>query len=239
MKAKLRPNGVVSSQCPDWGSTSNFENRGTATLDGAHEYQGQSFNRILFALQQCAGCGRGALAKVHDNGNWQTAVLESFFPCSQDVARLPAALPADLEAEFREAGLCSSVGANRAASALFRSTLEKTLKANGYEEIAASGFDKMNLQNKIDKATEEGVLTEALRNRAHDEIRVIGNDVLHDKWKTIPDEDVEAAHHYTQRILEAFYDHRQSVEKILVAKKRIADSAAQQATAASPQLTPP
>lgn len=100
-------------------------------------------------------------------------------------------------------------------------------------------LDKMNLQNKIDKATEEGVLTEALRSRAHDEIRVLGNDVLHDNWKTIPDEDVEAAHHYTQRILEAFYDHRQSVEKILVAKKRIADPAAQQATAASPQLTPP
>jgi len=37
----------------------------------------------------------------------------------------------------------------------------------------------------------------------------------------ISDEDVDAAYHYTQRILEAFYDHRDSVEKILIAKKRI------------------
>lgn len=234
MKVKLRPNGVVSSQCPDCASTSNFETRGTATVNDAHEYQGQSYKRILFALQQCAGCGRGALAKIHDNGSWPTAVLESFFPYSQDVASLPASLPSDLEAEFREAELCSSVGANRAASALLRSTLEKTLKANGYEEIAASGFDKMTLQKKIDKAAEEGVLTEALRSRAHDEIRVLGNDVLHDYWKTISDEDVEAAHHYAQRVLEAFYDHRQSVEKILVAKNRIVDPAAQQASSASP-----
>jgi hypothetical protein len=125
---------------------------------------------------------------------------------------------------------------HRAASALFRSTLEKTLKANGYEEIAPSGFDRMNLQNKIDKATEEGVITEALRHRAHNEIRVLGNDVLHDNWKTIPDEDVEAAHRYSQRILEAFYDHRQSVEAILVTKHRIADPT-DQATALSQQVT--
>jgi len=79
----------------------------------------------------------------------------------------------------------------------------------------------MRLQAKIDEAAADGIITEALRNRAHDEIRVLGNDVLHDSWMVISDEDVDAAYHYTQRILEAFYDHRDSVEKILIAKKRI------------------
>jgi hypothetical protein len=164
----------------------------------------------------------------------QTAVLESFFPYAREVAPLPDAVPRDVQAEFREAELCASFGANRAASALLRSTLEKTLKSNGYEEVAKTGFDKMKLQDKIDKATEDGVITESLRSRAHNEIRVLGNDVLHDTWKTIADEDVEAAHRYTQRILEAFYDHRESVEAILVAKKRMAGTG-QQVAAASPQ----
>lgn len=139
--------------------------------------------------------------------------------------RLSATFFKEGSPQFREAEVCYSVGANRGASALFRSTLEKALKANGYEDLAASGFDKMRLQAKIDKATEDGVITEALRNRAHDEIRVLGNDVLHDDWVKVEDEDVQAAHHYTQRVLEAFYDHRASVEKILIDKNRIPDPA--------------
>ena len=34
-------------------------------------------------------------------------------------------------------------------------------------------------------------------------------------------EEVDAAHQYTQRILEDFYDDRPGIEAILVAKKRI------------------
>ena len=44
--------------------------------------------------------------------------------------------------EYREAELCTSVGAWRGASALLRSALEKTLKANGY--TGGSLFDKIN-----------------------------------------------------------------------------------------------
>ena len=80
----------------------------------------------------------------------------------------------------------------------------------------------MSLQKKIDEAAADGVITESLRVRAHNEVRVLGNDVLHDDWKEVLEEDVETSHHYTQRILECFYDHRPSVETILIAKKRIA-----------------
>jgi len=166
-------------------------------------------------------CGRELLRNCTIEGKYTKRSYESFFPFASETAALPTKVPDDIEAEFREAELCSAAAANRGASALFRSTLEKTLKTNGYEDLSAKGHDKMRLQAKIDEAAADGIITEALRNRAHDEIRVLGNDVLHDSWMVISDEDVDAAYHYTQRILEAFYDHRDSVEKILIAKKRI------------------
>jgi hypothetical protein len=149
----------------------------------------------------------------------ETAVLEDFYPFSIDTAPLPNGVPPDIQAEFREAERCASFGANRAASALFRSVLEKTLKANGYTK--SSDPSLRDLQKRIDAASADGVITDARRKRAHEDIRSLGNDVLHDDWREITDEEVESSHRYTQRILEDLYDDRITVEAILVAKKRI------------------
>ena len=46
-------------------------------------------------------------------------------------------------------------------------------------------------------------------------VRVLGNDVLHDDWHEISEEDVSASRHYTQRILEDFYDDRETVLNLL------------------------
>ena len=162
---------------------------------------------------RCAGCGRGGIAKIHDNGTVRDGTLEEFFPLSIDHAKIPAGAPPGIEAEFRDAGKCAAFSAWRAASALLRSALEKTLKANGY----TSG----TLAAKIDLAAADGVITESRRKRAHDEVRVLGDDVLHDDWKAISSDDVEAATHYAQRILEDFYDDRPSVEALLKAKGRL------------------
>ena len=69
----------------------------------------------------------------------------------------------------------------------------------------------------------DGTITESRRIRAHDEIRVLGNDVLHDEWHPIEPDDVLAARHYSQRILEDFYDDRPSTLKLLRAKGRVPD----------------
>jgi len=90
------------------------------------------FTRVLYILMRCAGCGRGGVAKIHDNGMVRDGTLEEFFPLSIDHAKIPASVPTGIEAEFSEAEKCAAFGAWRAASALFRSALEKTLKANGY-----------------------------------------------------------------------------------------------------------
>jgi hypothetical protein len=71
---------------------------------------------------------------------------------------------------------------------------------------------KGSLEGKIDEAASDGVITEARRKRAHDDIRVLGNDVLHDEWREVKEEEVSGAHQYIQRILEDFYDDRASVE---------------------------
>jgi len=131
------------------------------------------------------------------------------------VATLPTNLPNGVESEYREAELCASVGGWRAASALLRSVLEKTLKANGYGYLAGS------LKQRIDDAAKDGVIPPARRQRAHEDIRVLGNDILHDDWRAVNEDEYSAAHHYTQRILEDFDDHRAEVEAVLRAAKRI------------------
>ena len=182
-------------------------------------HKGQKFTRVLYVLSQCARCGRGGFAAIPDSGNRPTAALESFFPICPDVFPLPASVPQDIQTEFREAELCAAFKTNRAASALFRSVLEKALKANGYTK----GNDRSltDLQKRIDAAAADGVITDARRKRAHEDIRALGNDVLHDDWREVSDDEVEDSHRYTQRILEDLYDDRPTVEAILKTKNRL------------------
>jgi hypothetical protein len=78
----------------------------------------------------------------------------------------------------------------------------------------------------IDEAASDGAITTARSIRAHEEIRVLGNDVLHDEWRQISQEEFDLSHRYTQRILEDLYDDRHSVLKLLTARNRTAVDAA-------------
>lgn len=182
-------------------------------------HKGTRYQRVLYVFSQCARCGKGGLATIPDNGNAQSAILEAFFPISIDAAPLPKAVPPDIQAEFREAELCAAFEANRAASALFRSVLEKTLKANGYTR--SNDPSLRDLQKRIDAAAADGAITDARRKRAHDDIRSLGNDVLHDDWREVTAEEVQDSRRYTQRILEDFYDDRPTAEALLIAKGKL------------------
>jgi hypothetical protein len=212
-------NYSVSAHCPTCMVVTSFDQRQQAIVNGRHFCDGQPFARVLYILSQCSRCGRGGFAVVPDNGNAANAVLESFFPVSPEISPLPSSVPNDIQVEFREAELCAAFKANRAASALFRSVLEKALKANGYTK--GNDPSLRDLQKRIDAAATDGVITDARRKRAHDEVRSLGNDVLHDDWREVLDDEVEDSHRYTQRILEDLYDDRPTVEAILVAKKRL------------------
>lgn len=130
--------------------------------------------------------------------------------------KLPADVPDGIRREFEEAEKCLANQCHRAAAGLFRSVLDKVMRENGYKLKKGTP-----LEQQIDLAAEDGVIAESRRKRAHEEIRVLGNDVLHDEWQEIPEEDVQLSRHYCQRILEDFYDDRPTVEAQLTAKKRL------------------
>lgn len=163
--------------------------------------------------------------EVADTGERHNASILNFYPLTIETAILPPEVPEDITKEFREAETCAAFGANRAATALFRSVLEKALKANGYTKENDSRLT--DLYKRIDAATADGVITQARQKRAHEDIRSLGNDVLHDNWRQISSEEVQAAHKYMQRILEDLYDDRKTVEAILISKKRIHKPATQ------------
>lgn len=220
MKPSLTKNTYsVSAYCPDCAVVTGFSQHAMLTVTQPHTYNGVNYQRVLYIFSYCARCGRGGLAIVPDNGGPQNAVLEAFYPVSADAAPLPNSVPQDIQAEFREAEKCSAHGLNRAASALFRSVLEKTLKANGY--VKGNDPSLTDLQKRIDAAAADGVITDARRKRAHDEIRSLGNDVLHDDWRVVDNAELEEAHRYMQRILEDLYDDRPTVEAILKAKGKL------------------
>jgi len=212
-------NFSVSANCPKCTAVTSFDTKHTLFVNTAHIVEGRSLNRRIYVLNQCASCGVGGFASISDNGQGGNCYLNDFYPFSIDSAALPMEVPADIQAEFREAEKCQGTGLNRAASALFRSVLEKTLKANGYTKGNDPGLK--DLQKRIDAAAADGVITQARQKKAHDDIRALGNDVLHDDWRAVTDDEVEDSHRYTQRILEDLYDDRPTVEGILIGKNRL------------------
>jgi hypothetical protein len=213
--------GNVRANCPNCGgAVTSFEHIVSGTelgvvLRGGGPYVigGRPFGYITYHLVRCAGCGSGGLTTVHHNGDYTSGMLGDFYPRTIDMLPIPQQVPPGVQSEFKEAELCASVGAWRAGSSLLRSTLEKTLVANGYE--------KGSLATRIDEAAADGAITAARSKRAHEDIRVLGNDVLHDEWREVTQDEFDLAHHYAQRILEDFYDDRPSVEALLISKGRL------------------
>ena len=165
--------------------------------------------RIEYRLFRCAGCGRGELGTItmpaDEKYPSKWARLLHFTPDVRPPVPLPRDTPNGIQAEFREGEACIQYGCYRAAAAMFRSALEKTLIAAGYKID-----QRTNLYIQIEIAAADGTITDARKRRAHDEIRVLGNDVLHGEWKAVSEDDAVLARDYTQRIIEDFYDHRAS-----------------------------
>ena len=213
--------GNVRADCPDCGVPSTFEFRdagghgefGSITVNGTHAFEGAEYPRIIYKLLRGTVCNRPGVAKLHARNNYvDESALESFWPKSLPIQKIPEGVPDPIEKELREAELCMSVEAWRGAAALLRSTLEKTLIANGYSE--------KKLYQKIEAAGADGVITSARRQRAQDIVRTLGNDVLHDEWRVVTKKEVEDAHHYVSRIIEDFFDDRDTVVRVLTEKGR-------------------
>jgi hypothetical protein len=216
--------GSIVSVCPQCEREASFVQRditgahrgdhGFIQVDGEHQFAGATWPRILYVLYACVVCRHPGVLKSHATNSFLDGAAEWFWPSAgMPPATLPSALPHDLREEFREAERCTSANCWRAAAALLRSTLEKTLKANGYT--------KRTLFDNIEDAATEGLITAARARKAHDVIRTLGNDVLHDEWREVAAAEVTESAHFVQRILEDFYVSRPSVEETLKAKNRV------------------
>jgi len=175
----------VLARCPDCAAITSFDDKGFSNTkmgisiaDRWTTFEGKTYSRILWHAVRCSVCSRGAIAKILDNDNSQAAVLADFIPTAVENAAIPPSVPADIQKEFREAELDAANGAYRSGSALLRSVLEKTLKRNGYDEIEyrdEKGVIKKSsaLLRRVDAASEDGILTETRKKRAHENIRVL------------------------------------------------------------------
>jgi len=228
--------GNVTAVCPDCNAITSFDRKsanaehGTIRVFRSHSFQGKGYSHYLYVLMKCGGCGRGGLAQVHDNGKQLEGALGEFSPVGIEYVKIPNDVPVGIQNEFREGEICAAYGAYRSASAMMRSVLEKALKDSGY----ASG----NLYNKIEQAAQDGMITDVRRKRAQDEIRTLGNDILHDDWKEVNIEDFEVAHHYAQRILEDLYDDRSQIVVKLTSLRRLPLTAPATAPVASAPTKP-
>lgn len=173
-------------------------------------------DREISILVRCGGCLRAGLVVVEAGNSVAEGEVVAFFPTAIVKATVPSSCPQELVNELREAEVCAAAGAYRAASAMLRSTLEKTLRKNGYTSPGAG----RNLRDYIDAAAADGVIVETHRRRAH-ENRNLGNDVVHDEWRAVNEDEYDAAHRYVLWILTDFYDDRSTVESLLKSKARL------------------
>jgi hypothetical protein len=238
----IRERQTVLARCPDCNADTSFEAKGTSGITGMGvsmalrrilHTNGVTYNRVLWQALACSVCCRGAIATLYDDGQFQSTILVDFMPTAIDDLVLPPSVPDDILAEYREAELDAAHKAYRSASAMLRSVLEKTLKKNGYTDVEFmddAGNPVLDKQQKprtstklihlIDAAARDGVITQTRQKRAHENLRVLGNDILHDEWRVVTQEEFEEAHKYAQRILEDFYDDRPTVEVTLTVHGR-------------------
>jgi len=182
--------------------------------------------RASYQSCECLGCERGAMFKKYrfstlSNPNNQTTFVAEFYPTTVQRYPLPRATPESLKFEFREAEKCLASNCNRAACAMLRSTLEKALKLNGYEDLNETGYDSMGLKNKITKASKDGVIHVARIKRAETDIKVLGDEVVHRDWREISTDEAMMVLTYTSQIIQDLYQDRDTVEGLLKEKGRI------------------
>ena len=116
------------------------------------------------AAMQCDRCKRIVGAFGPGDGR-----MEEYWPRTVGGKDFPD-VPTHLAEAADEAHRCLSIDAFRAAVAMARAVVEATAKEQG--------VDSGNLMEKIDKLAEAGVISDAMKDAAH-EIRFAGNESAH------------------------------------------------------------
>jgi Domain of unknown function (DUF4145) len=142
-------------------------------------YQNTAMAEAPFTCDNCHRLSIGIGRTISDpndyneeDGRWEWAASSanvSWVP-KVGVGRGYPDVPEHIATAASEAHECQSIGAHRAAVMLARAVIEATAKAKQ--------ITKGNLFDKIEKMHEQGLLSELVRDQAH-EVRYLGNDMAH------------------------------------------------------------
>lgn len=114
-------------------------------------------------------------------------------------------VPTDIASAASEAYSCFFINANRAAVLLARTTIEAIAKDKG--------ITKGYLSDKIDEMAKQGIVTDQLRDEAH-EIRHLGNDMAHgDLNVEVNEEDAEDILGFLDSVIDYVYQQPMAIEK--------------------------
>lgn len=114
-------------------------------------------------------------------------------------------VPTDIASAASEAYACFSINQNRAAVLMARTTLEATAKQHGITEG--------KLFNKIEKMAEQNIITDQLKEEAH-EIRMLGNDMAHgDLGTPVTEDDAADILGFLDTVLDYVYQQPMAIQK--------------------------
>lgn len=162
--------GRITHMTPFTRDISRLPGQSTPHLDSALAVE---------APFRCDNCGRMAIAygiakgdpnAVDGLARWDWASTPTGWEPKVGVGREYPDVPDHIAPAASEAHACQSIDAHRAAVMLARAVIEATAKAKG--------ISNGKLYNKIEKMHEVGLLSELVRDQAH-EIRHLGNDMAH------------------------------------------------------------
>lgn len=139
----------------------------------AESPDGESLLQAAFQCDQCKRLSVGVVSAEGSHGQHQAWLEDSgfteFLPARSAGKDFPDVID-PIAAAADEAHRCLSAGAPRGAVALARAVVEATAKNQG----VTTG----SLMNKIDALAKQGVISNHMRDAAH-EIRFAGNEVAH------------------------------------------------------------
>src|SRR5665647_356781 len=162
--------GRITHMTPFTKAISRFPGQITPRIDSALAVEAP-FN--------CDNCGHMAIAygiaigdpnAIDGLARWEWANEPVAWVPRIGVGREYPDVPERIAAAASEAHACQSISAHRAAVMLARAVIEATAKA---KQITNG-----NLYNKIEEMHEQGILSELVRDQAH-EVRFLGNDMAH------------------------------------------------------------
>jgi hypothetical protein len=187
----------ASGLCPHCGNKSYFK----PVTTGYSELQGGG--QKLCNAAQCEACKNFVLVigiRSVGQGGSGAFILAAFYPLGRPNDRVDSAIPKEIAEDFSEALRCRWVEAHKATVTMCRRSIQTSCLSQGADR-------KKKLLGQIDELAAKGLITEPLRQFAH-EIRLEGNEGAHpdpDGLDNVTPEDSDDIIEFTREYLHHVY----------------------------------